>query len=407
MPTKIKGQPTSAEVLDRLAGEGRPVLLACSLGKDSLGAWCALRDAGIEVIPAYLWYLPYLAFVDQELEHYQQMFGCEIHCYPHPSYYRWIANGVYQPPARLRAIAELDIVPPDYDQTWALIKADLGLPADTWVADGVRAADSIVRRASFVRNGVMKQTTRKVSPIADMLKGELMELLGRHQVDLPIDYDIWGRSFDGIDYRFMAPMAERLPGDFARVHEWFPLVDVELERGKVAHAAAVDADDDASDYAQRNRQEIARRKVATDGNAVMCVCFASAKDRAKWSRVVGTDASIVPHDIVERAFTPVADGRRAQRPIEPRFGRLNRSPLAELETTDSLAADSLREAACIKDAMLAADARPCGHAFTDTAEYVAVWFNDCDQLDTFLKTRRLMRFGRFYLDGSRWMATVR
>ena len=105
MPTVIKGQPTSAEVLERLRAEGRPVLLAFSCGKDSLGAWCALRDAGIEVVPAYLWYLPHLAFVDEELEHYERLFGTKIHRYPHPSFYRMVAEGVDQTPARLRAIA--------------------------------------------------------------------------------------------------------------------------------------------------------------------------------------------------------------------------------------------------------------------------------------------------------------
>lgn len=51
MPTIIKGQPTSAEIRKRLKAEGRPVVLSCSLGKDSLAAWVALEDEGIEVVP--------------------------------------------------------------------------------------------------------------------------------------------------------------------------------------------------------------------------------------------------------------------------------------------------------------------------------------------------------------------
>lgn len=50
MPTIIKGQPTSAEIRKRLKAEGRPVVLSCSLGKDSLAAWVALEDEGIEVV---------------------------------------------------------------------------------------------------------------------------------------------------------------------------------------------------------------------------------------------------------------------------------------------------------------------------------------------------------------------
>ena len=67
MPTQIKGQPTGAEVIARLKDEGRPVLLAFSCGKDSLATWCALRDAGVAVVPVYLWYLPRLSFVDEAI----------------------------------------------------------------------------------------------------------------------------------------------------------------------------------------------------------------------------------------------------------------------------------------------------------------------------------------------------
>lgn len=38
MTTIIKGQPTSAEIRRKLKEEGRPVVLSCSLGKDSLAA---------------------------------------------------------------------------------------------------------------------------------------------------------------------------------------------------------------------------------------------------------------------------------------------------------------------------------------------------------------------------------
>lgn len=407
MPTVIKGQPTSAEVLERLRAEGRPVLLAFSCGKDSLGAWCALRDAGIEVVPAYLWYLPHLAFVDEELEHYERLFGTKIHRYPHPSFYRMVAEGVDQTPARLRAIARLDIIEPSYEDTWSAIKDDLGLPQGTWVADGVRAADSIVRRASFVRNGVMKRTTHKVSPIADMLKAELMDLLDRHGVDLPCDYGIWGRSFDGIDYRFVEPMRQELPNDYAYLRRWFPLVDVEIERGAALASEvpqkADDADGDTA-YQRRNSAERRRRAVATDGNSVMCVCFGDRRSHDKWRAIVG-DGDIVRGSRVVDAFPAVCDGRRAQRPAEPRFGRLGRSPLYSLQPSDSLERDSLAEADCILSEI--EGARPSGHAFTDTDDFVCVWFHDHEQLDSFLRTRRLMRFGRLYIDGTSWMRSMR
>ena len=61
MTTVIRNQGTSLAVREKLAADGRPVLLAFSCGKDSIAAWLAMRDMGIEVVPAYLYYVPGLS----------------------------------------------------------------------------------------------------------------------------------------------------------------------------------------------------------------------------------------------------------------------------------------------------------------------------------------------------------
>lgn len=242
MPTIIKGRPPSSEIRAALAAEQRTVLVAFSAGKDAIAAELALQDAGIETVLAYLWYIPgkrpgtTLDFIEDTLTDLEQRLGKPIHRYPHPSFYRWLNNLVFQPPERCAVIEAAQMPTPTYEATWKLIREDLGLPADTWVADGVRAADSIVRRASFVRHGIMKTSNLKVSPIADWLKGEVLGRIAAAGIPLPVDYELWGRSFDGIDYRFLGPLAERFPNDFARVLEWFPLADLEILRHDILTA---------------------------------------------------------------------------------------------------------------------------------------------------------------------------
>lgn len=236
MPTVIKGQPTSAEVRERLAAEGRPVLVAFSGGKDALAATLALKDAGVETVLAYLYSVPVgadgvmLQFVDDGLARMEDQLGQRIHRYPHQAIYRWLNSFVFQPPERCAVIEAAQLPEPSYEDLWDLIREDLDLPEDTWCADGVRAADSIVRRASFVRHGVMKPKHHKVSPIADWLKGEVMDCITAHGVDLPVDYEWFGRSFDGIDYRFLAPIREHAPEDYERILHWYPLAELELIR---------------------------------------------------------------------------------------------------------------------------------------------------------------------------------
>lgn len=240
MVTTVKGQPPSTEVRVQLAEEGRPVLVAFSGGKDAIAAELALRDAGIETVLAYLYYIPgrepgrTLRFVEDGLTALEDRLGKPVHRYPHPSFYRWLNSFVFQPPERCAVIEAAQLPSITYDRLWQAIREDLHLPRDTWVADGVRAADSIVRRASFTRHGVMKHTSRKVSPIFDWQKAEVLGRIKDAGIPLPIDYQWFGRSFDGIDHRFLGPIAKHAPADFARILDWFPLADLELFRKAVA-----------------------------------------------------------------------------------------------------------------------------------------------------------------------------
>lgn len=229
MPTKIKGQPPSEEVIAKLKDDGKPVLLSFSCGKDSIAAWIALEEAGIEVVPVYMWLVPNLRFIEAELDYFERMFETRIHRYPHAAFYAYLRNATAQAPERLSIIEAMDVPRITYDDIWSAIRKDLDMP-DAWIADGVRAADSIVRRVSFVKYGVMKEKTRKVSPVADWLKAEVMDAISRRGIELPVDYELFGRSFDGLDYRFVAPLKKHLPEDYATLEQWFPMLEADIVR---------------------------------------------------------------------------------------------------------------------------------------------------------------------------------
>lgn len=230
MPTVIKGQPTSAQIRAQLAARGEPILVSFSCGKDAIAAELALRDAGVETRLVHLYLIPGLDFIRRDIEQLQEALGKPIAQYPHPSLYRWLNNFIYQPPARIPIIEAADLPTPTYAQMWDYIREDLGLARGTLVADGVRAADSIVRRGSFVKYGLLKPSGRKVSPVADWLKAEVMGRIEAEGIQLPIDYEWFGRSFDGIDYRFIEPLSRLAPDDYQRVLDWFPLAELEIIR---------------------------------------------------------------------------------------------------------------------------------------------------------------------------------
>ena len=230
----IPGVPPSADIRAELADDGRPVLVAFSGGKDAMATELALRDAGVDTVLAHLYLIPgraprrTLQFVEDGLCQLEDIWQKPIHRYPHPSFYRWLNNFVFQAPENCDVIEAAQLPSVTYDQIWELIRDDLGLAPDTWVADGVRAADSLVRRASMKRHGAMKLSSRKVSPIWDWKQGKVYDYIEAAGVPLPVDYEWFGRSFDGIDYRFLAPIREKAPDDYQRILEWFPLAELEI-----------------------------------------------------------------------------------------------------------------------------------------------------------------------------------
>lgn len=227
----IEGVRPSADIRAELAEANRPALLAFSCGKDAIASWLALQEDGVRVVPYYMFYVPGLAFVEESLDRFEQHFGVRIARYPHPSLYRWLNNFVFQAPERLAIIEAAQLPIPTYEQIIELVRADHELPTDTWVADGVRAADSIVRRTSIKTHGPMKPSNRKVSVIWDWQVAEVRARIAQAGIELPPDYAWFGRSFDGIDARFMGPLREHAPADYERVLEWFPLADLDLMRG--------------------------------------------------------------------------------------------------------------------------------------------------------------------------------
>lgn len=231
----IDGKPTSAQTRADLASGTVP--LGFSRGKDSLAAWLALRDADVNVVPFHLYRVPGLEFIEESPAAYEEFFGQRIIQLPHPSLFRLLNNLVFQTPERFRVVAAADLPEPSYEDMAEWLREDLELP-DAWCVDGVRAADSPNRRMAFVTHGPLRDHLRKASVVWDWQKREVMDCIAAHGARLPREYEWFGRSFDGLDYRFLKPLSEHAPADYARILEWFPLADLEIFRREVVNARA-------------------------------------------------------------------------------------------------------------------------------------------------------------------------
>jgi hypothetical protein len=209
--------------------DGR-VLLSFSCGKDALAAYLQLRRHFHTIDFVYLYLIPGLSFVEEALAYYERELGTRIYRLPHPSLYRWLNEGLYQTPERYEVVRELDLPDFDYDDCFRVCKEDRGIPLETFSATGVRAADSLDRRASIKKHGPINWARRTFFPVYDWSKGRLLDEIKASGLKLSPEYRLFGRSFDGLDYRFLKPIRDRHPADYERIRELFPLVEVELYR---------------------------------------------------------------------------------------------------------------------------------------------------------------------------------
>lgn len=229
-------QPSGEEVVRQVRAETGPgTMLAFSTGKDSIGAALALRRAFDRegVTPFYLYLVPGLEFVEESLDYFERkLFGGQrIIRMPHPSLYRWLNAYLFQPPHRAAVIYAAKLPTFDYRFVHDLIRDQCGIPK-ALVATGVRAADSPIRRVSIMQHGPILRQKGEYFPIWDWNKERLVNEISAAKVKLPVDYRIFGRTFDGLDARFLIPMRKHLPRDFARLLEWFPLAEAEIFRAE-------------------------------------------------------------------------------------------------------------------------------------------------------------------------------
>lgn len=218
------------DVIRVIQEETDTVLMSFSCGKDSVAAYLTIRPYFKRVIPYYLWLVPGLSFIEESLGYYEEYFQTHIIRLPHPSFWRMLNNFTWQAPERCQVIEAARMPSFDYDDMNRMIIEWKGLPADTFCASGVRAVDSPVRWASMKKHGPINWNRAYFYPVWDMRKDALIDLLARHHVKLPVDYSLFGRSFDGIDYRYLKPLREHYPGDYEKILEWFPMANLEIMR---------------------------------------------------------------------------------------------------------------------------------------------------------------------------------
>lgn len=226
--------PSGEAVIEKMAAEHPEVILAFSAGKDSLGAWLAMRGYFSRILPVYYYGIPGLEFIEQGIRYYEDWFQTKIVRCVHPSFYRHLREWVFQSPEgwRVEVLEAMGLADLTHEMLREHVAWDyLGLDqADAWVAIGTRAADSPVRRMAFNKHGPIRHSKKTFFPVWDWSKDRLVDCIRESGCKLVPEYRIFGRSYDGIDFRFLHGIRKHWPEDYKKILFWFPMATVEFLR---------------------------------------------------------------------------------------------------------------------------------------------------------------------------------
>lgn len=240
MSLKIKGKIGPALAKDYVARFGRDTMLAFSRGKDSIATALAIRDH-CDVCPVYYYIVPDLPMVEESLAYYERKLfgGRKIVQYPDQRLYDWLDTGVHQTMTNMQIIDAC--VPPlpnplredggvtawrNRRKNWII--EEEGLDERTLIAVGVTCYDSPIRYMSFQKHGQIRPGSGAWYPIWNFTRTMILESIEHSGVKLPIDYHLFGRSFDGLSVEYLVPIKRHRPEDWRKILEWFPLAEMEV-----------------------------------------------------------------------------------------------------------------------------------------------------------------------------------
>jgi len=223
--------PDSATLCQQIAAEtGGKAVLSFSMGKDSIASYIQMRRHFSEIVPVYMYLIPGLSFIEEQLAYYEGVMGTHIYRMPLPALYRMWNASVYQAPDNLRVILESRLWEFDHDDVLDVVRAKLGWDRTVLSGTVVRAVDSPQRWSAMKTYGPINRKRGVFYPVYDWRKDQLIEEIRSSGIRLSADYGLFGRSFDGIDYRFLRHVADAYPDDYRRILECFPLAEMVLKR---------------------------------------------------------------------------------------------------------------------------------------------------------------------------------
>lgn len=211
-------------------GQNR-ALLSFSAGKDGIALALFLREHFEEVVPFYFYLVPDLPMDLETLDYYERhLFHRPIVRLPSPELIAWLRGYVWQPPRAAAVLAAANLPEIPAADLIVMVRQSEGLHPDCYVADGSRAGENAARARTIRMTGPLRHARKLWWSIWDWNTDDVLDAIDKAGLALPVVYDWQKSSICGLDFQQMALLKKHRPEDFAKVVEWFPLIETEFWR---------------------------------------------------------------------------------------------------------------------------------------------------------------------------------
>lgn len=210
-------------------------VLHFSTGADSVACFLKLRENGINPILVYKYFIKNLPMVQNYIDYFERKFNVKVYQIPSTLYVEARACNFWGLPhldweQNLATHSDLANFYVAYTKDFIDETIDERLGKGCVFHLGLRYTDGLRRYQHLTKHGV--QFKNKFYPIASYKVGDVKDLLNKYDCKLPIEYGLWGISFEGPRAWNLPLLKEHCPETFRMIAEKFPLVKAEMMRDR-------------------------------------------------------------------------------------------------------------------------------------------------------------------------------
>ena len=202
-------------------------VLHFSCGADSVACYLRLREYGIKPILVYHYFIKDLPMVKNYIDWFEKKYNERIYQFPSTLFSKNMDNALYQYPVKARERFR--------NRIGTVLEGHTKERFDNFLADtlggdvvfhlGLRYTDGIRRYHHLMKHGC--SYGNKFYPIVSFQVKDIQNLLEKYECLLPIDYSLWGLSFESPRAWNINLIKEHCPETYKQILEYFPLVGSE------------------------------------------------------------------------------------------------------------------------------------------------------------------------------------